>query len=138
MRKLLIPVIAIAAVAGVGLAACQQKQPSSGTRQMQQGAKEMGQGAAAVATHAANAAAAAGSEAKQAASDTAVTAKVKAALAAKTGLSSLDIHVKTENGVVTLSGTVSSSAQKDLAASVAGRVSGVKGVNNQLQVKSGA
>lgn len=46
--------------------------------------------------------------------------------------------MKTENGVVTLSGTVSSNAQKDLAAGVTEQVSGVRSVDNQLQVKPGS
>src|SRR5580698_11176866 len=44
------------------------------------------------------------------------------------------IGVAARDGVVTLTGTVSSYAEKDAAESAAGRVYGVKGIANELKV----
>jgi hypothetical protein len=68
--------------------------------------------------------------------DTALTTKIKAALLEEKNLKSLDIGVESTNGVVTLSGTVPSSAQIDQAVDVAKHVKGVKDVHNDLHVKS--
>jgi osmotically-inducible protein OsmY len=68
--------------------------------------------------------------------DAALTTKIKAALLAEKNLKSLDIGVESTNGVVTLSGTVPSSAQIDQAVDVAKHVKGVKDVHNDLHVKS--
>lgn len=69
--------------------------------------------------------------------DATITTKVKAAILAQSGLKTLQIHVKTSNGVVTLSGNVDTQAHSDLAASMAGAVSGVSQVTNHLVVKPG-
>jgi hyperosmotically inducible protein len=45
-----------------------------------------------------------------------------------------DIHVTTVNGVVTLSGVASSSAEKDRAEHDAMQIKGVKSVNNEIKV----
>lgn len=126
MRKFIIPAIVMIAAAGTMLTAC-QKAPSTPAEKMQQGAQEIGQGLVQ-----------AGDQAKQAAADATITAKVKAALAAKNGLGSLDVHVSTKSGVVTLSGAVASDAQKDLAAGVTAHVTGVQSVDDQLEVKPGS
>ncbi len=68
--------------------------------------------------------------------DAAITTKVKSALMAEPGLSSLQINVDTANGVVTLNGEVDSQASSDKAAAVATGVSDVKGVENKLTVKA--
>ena len=67
--------------------------------------------------------------------DTEITAKVKAAIFAEPGLKTLQISVDTVKGVVTLSGTVDSAPSSDKAKALAGAVSGVKDVKNQLAVK---
>jgi osmotically-inducible protein OsmY len=68
--------------------------------------------------------------------DTAMTTKVKAALAGDPGLKTLiDTSVRTDRGVVTLSGAVDSPELKARATQVAGNVSGVRGVKNDLTVK---
>ena len=69
-------------------------------------------------------------------SDSAITAKVKAALLTKDDLKSLHIHVDTKNGVVTLTGTIPSSDQGDMAVEAAKGVDGVKDVKNSLQTKT--
>jgi hyperosmotically inducible protein len=66
--------------------------------------------------------------------DTAITAKVKTALARDKGVKSSGIHVATTAGVVTLKGHVASPEMAEHAAQVAEQIDGVKSVNNQLMV----
>ncbi len=68
------------------------------------------------------------SDAEQAASDTWITSKVKASFVAEDSLNALDIKVETTNGVVSLSGMVTSEAERDLAISTAKGIKGVKEV----------
>lgn len=68
--------------------------------------------------------------------DTEITAKIKAAFFAESGLKTLQISVDTVKGVVTLSGSVDTQSQSDMAKAMAGAVSGVSKVNNQLVAKS--
>lgn len=72
-------------------------------------------------------------EAVQSAGDAAITAKVKAALLADKDISALDIHVSTNQGVVTLEGTVERPELADRAAKLTASVSGVKRLDNQLK-----
>jgi osmotically-inducible protein OsmY len=76
---------------------------------------------------------------REAVSDTAITGKVKSALAADVGLKTVTgINVDTDNGgVVTLTGKVDSAAMKKRAEQVAKKVNGVKSVKNELQVTKG-
>ncbi len=67
--------------------------------------------------------------------DTVITTKVKAAIFEDPALSSAEINVETFKGVVQLSGFVSSQADIDRAVELAGRVSGVKSVKNDMQLK---
>jgi len=67
--------------------------------------------------------------------DSAITAKVKAAILGEPGLKSLDINVDTVSGTVTLAGKVDTQASSDKAKQIAGAVSDVKQVNNQLKIK---
>lgn len=62
-------------------------------------------------------------------SDTAITTQVKAALAAKPGMSSMAIGVTTENGVVHLDGKIKSAGQAKDAVETAKKVYGVKSVD---------
>jgi len=64
-----------------------------------------------------------------------ITAKVKAAIYDDKTLKVFDISVETFKDVVQLSGFVSSAEIRSRAAVVAGRVSGVKSVKNDLIVK---
>ncbi|HDH7846837.1 TPA: molecular chaperone OsmY [Raoultella ornithinolytica] len=66
--------------------------------------------------------------------DSTITARVKAVLIDDKNIRSSDISVKTENKVVTLSGSVDSAEQKDLAVNAAKTVKGVTTVNDQLNV----
>jgi len=67
--------------------------------------------------------------------DSAVTAKVKSALIDDKAIKSHDISVKTDNGVVTLSGFVGSQAEGEQAVAVATKVEGVKSVSDKLHTK---
>jgi len=62
--------------------------------------------------------------------------KTRAVLATTDDLRDSTINVDVENGVVTLSGTVATPAQKTKAAQVAKGVEGVKSVKNNLTVKA--
>ena len=78
------------------------------------------------------------SDISQAAKDSTLTAKVKSALAADVGLSTLKIDVDSAGSTVTLKGTVDSADKKQRAEEVARKVDGVATVRNQLQVKAGS
>ncbi|MES2818627.1 MAG: BON domain-containing protein [Pseudomonadota bacterium] len=67
--------------------------------------------------------------AQEAVSDTWITSKVKSSFVADDSLSALDIKVETNQGVVSLSGVVSSDAERDLAVSTAKGIKGVKAVS---------
>lgn len=67
--------------------------------------------------------------------DAGVTAAVKSKLLTEESLSPIAIGVDTINGVVTLTGDVDSKELADRAGDVAGRVKGVKRVDNKLLVK---
>lgn len=70
------------------------------------------------------------------AEDAAITAKVKAAILAEPGLKSLQINVDTTGATVTLSGNVDNADLRERAKQIASSTSGVKGVVDQLAVKS--
>jgi hyperosmotically inducible periplasmic protein len=67
--------------------------------------------------------------------DSYITTKVKAELATDSATKSRHIKVTTKDGVVALSGTVDSKAEKEKAETDARGVKGVVDVNNGLQVK---
>jgi hyperosmotically inducible protein len=68
--------------------------------------------------------------------DTAITTKVKTALAQDPYTSALDIQVETYKGVVQLSGFADSESEKRRAGQVAGEVNGVRSVKNDVRVKT--
>ena len=68
--------------------------------------------------------------------DATITGKVKAAIFAEPGLKSLQIDVDTRNGVVTLSGSVGTSGDKDRAIQLAQAIDGVASVVDHLAVKA--
>lgn len=67
--------------------------------------------------------------------DTAITAKVKAALAGDSRVRAHQVNVETRDGVVQLSGFVDSSEAKSAATEVARTVDNVKRVDNEIDVK---
>jgi hyperosmotically inducible protein len=70
------------------------------------------------------------------ADDAAITAKVKAAILAEPGLKSLQINVDTNSATVTLSGSVDNADLRERAKQIASATTGVKGVVDQLTVKT--
>lgn len=74
--------------------------------------------------------------AQGAAGDAAITAAVKSKFLADSSVSGLKIDVDTQNGVVTLTGTVATRAEADHAVMMAGQTDGVKNVINNLRVRS--
>lgn len=73
----------------------------------------------------------------EAVTDAAITTAVKAKLLADTTVGGLDIDVDTNNGVVTLSGTVESRNEANQAVQLARDTEGVNRVVDQLKVGSG-
>jgi hyperosmotically inducible protein len=69
-------------------------------------------------------------------SDSWITTKVKTDILADKQVSATHIHVKTVDGVVTLSGTTDSQADIDRAIQDANSVKGVKSVVNNIEIKS--
>ncbi len=67
--------------------------------------------------------------------DAAIATAVKAKLAADPDVSSLNVDVDVEDGVVTLSGVVRSDYAKTHAEELAEKVGGVRSVNNEIQVR---
>jgi len=67
--------------------------------------------------------------------DSAITAKVKSALVDADSIKSSDISVKTEGGVVSRTGFVSSQSEAETAVALATKVEGVKSVSDKLHVK---
>jgi len=67
--------------------------------------------------------------------DSVITTKVKAELTKDKTTKARDIHVKTQDGVVMLSGTVDSATEKQKAEQDARGIKGVVDVHNDLSVK---
>lgn len=72
---------------------------------------------------------------KDFASDTVITTEAKGKLMAADNIPSMNISVKTEQGVVHLTGNVKTEDQKTKAESVVRSINGVKNVQNDLTVK---
>jgi hyperosmotically inducible protein len=72
---------------------------------------------------------------KRVGSDSMITSKIKGNLMKDEGLKSLQVHVKTHQGVVLLSGFVETEDQIQQAGEIAAKVEGVKTVKNSLLVK---
>jgi hyperosmotically inducible periplasmic protein len=73
--------------------------------------------------------------AEHALEDGALTAKIKSKMALDDSVKALDIHVDTSGGVVTLTGTVRSEAEKTRALQLARETDGVRTVNDRLVVR---
>lgn len=148
--------VALAVALAAGLAACDKKpgEPTAGQKldsavakteaatdeakaKMDVAADEAKAKMETAAADASQAAKSAASNAATVLDDTAVTTKVKAALAADPNLSALLISVDTKDGVVTLSGgPVKTAADVDHAAKLTQAVEGVKSVVNELKASS--
>ena len=66
--------------------------------------------------------------------DATITTKVKAAFAEDKGVKGRDISVRTDHGVVDLTGTVNSKAESDRATELATKVKSVTSVHNNLVI----
>jgi hyperosmotically inducible protein len=73
--------------------------------------------------------------ARAALDDAALTTKIKSKMALDDNVEARRIDVTTSAGIVTLSGTVSSQAERDRAVRLAHETAGVKSVNDRLQVR---
>jgi len=67
--------------------------------------------------------------------DATITASVKSRLVADKAVNLTRVDVDTNRGVVALNGVVESADQRTRAEQIASRVSGVRGVTNNLQVQ---
>jgi hyperosmotically inducible protein len=74
-------------------------------------------------------------QAQDALNDGAVTAKIKSKMALDDTVKALSIDVDTDNGVVTLSGTVNSPAEKAKAVQLAKETAGVTSVVDRLVIR---
>lgn len=74
----------------------------------------------------------------QAAADKELAARVKSTLLAEKGVNAHTIDVGAKQGAVTLFGTAETRERRALAEKVAGRVSGVKSVENKLVIVAGS
>lgn len=70
--------------------------------------------------------------------DASLTARVKSNLLWNRETKGMDINVETNNGVVTLKGTLASDAQKELAGRIAENTKGVKSVENDIRIDPNA
>jgi hyperosmotically inducible protein len=70
--------------------------------------------------------------------DKALAGRVKSALVAERGLNAHGIDVVAKDGAVTLYGTAETRVRRELAEKVAGRVDGVRSVENKLAVVAGS
>jgi hyperosmotically inducible protein len=68
--------------------------------------------------------------------DSVVTAKVKAALLADSGMQVFEINVETAKGITTLQGAVDSNKNKKNVEVMIAGIDGVKHVNNELVIES--
>ena len=66
--------------------------------------------------------------------DSTITAKAKAELIGTKDVKASHVHVKTRRGVVSLTGTVPSAADKQRAQEIVEGISGVRSVRNRLKV----
>lgn len=68
--------------------------------------------------------------------DAAITAKVKASYAGDKWVNGRDVSVRTDHGVVDLTGNVGSKDESDRATELATQVKSVKAVHNNLTISS--
>jgi hyperosmotically inducible protein len=128
--------ITAALLATVLAAGCERNSPSGDTagqkldRTTERAEQKMDQAAADMKQKA--------GEAKDKMADATITAKVKSAMIGQPDLKALQINVDTDNGVVTLTGTVDTPRKLELATRVAQGVEGVKSVDNRLSMKGKA
>jgi hyperosmotically inducible periplasmic protein len=114
-----------AATAFLLLGGCDRQEPRSLGQQVDQSVAKLSDKTSEVAANVA-----------MAADDAAITAKVKTALMAEPGLKAFDINVDTKDAMVTLSGNVSSGDSHERAIRIASTTAGVRGVIDNLMLKT--
>lgn len=127
-----ISLLLLSALFAVVITACNKTSDNAGSAGGEPGSSSAGGttgGSDSMSQHADNA--------KESVDDAAITVKVKTAILDDPALKVAEIHVSTNGGVVTLTGTVDSAQNSDHAKAVVGAVDGVKSVDNQLTVKAG-
>ena len=131
-------VISISVLLAVGLSACDKPGPAeSAGRNIDRTVDQAGKKISETSDKIGEKMSEQGAKAGVAIADTEITAKVKAAIFAESGLKTLQISVDTVKGVVTLTGSVNSQSNSDMAKALASAVHGVKGVENRLVVTAG-
>ena len=131
-------IAAAAAVALVAVGCDRQRHPAeTAGQQIDRAAQTAGERLDRAATEASEKSREAAAKAANALDDAAITAKVKAALFAEPGLKMLQIDVATQDGVVTLAGTVDTQVLHERAVQIAGALMGVRKVVDRLVVKAG-
>ena len=119
-----------------GLSACDRPGPAeTAGKKIDQTADTVGEKMGATADKIGDKLGAQSAKAGVAIDDAAITTKVKAAIFAEPGLKTLQISVDTVKGVVILTGSVNSVANKNSAQALAGAVADVQQVQNRLVVK---
>lgn len=128
--------IGISMLLVAGLAACDKPGPAeTAGKKLDDTATETGQKINESTDKMAEKIAEEGDKAGIAMDDAEITTRVKAAIFAEPGLRSLQISVATSKGEVTLSGSVDSLPNSNMAKALASAVSGVKKVKNLLAIK---
>jgi hyperosmotically inducible protein len=107
------------------LGGCDRQEPKSFSQKVDQSAAKLADKTGDAATTVA-----------MAADDAAITTKVKTALLAEPGLKSFDINVDTKDAMVTLSGNIGTNDLRDRAKQIASSTAGVKGVIDNLMLKT--
>ena len=131
-----IKLLGISLVFAMGLAACDTPGPAENAgKKLDQTANTAGQKIGDAVDKAGEKLSAENAKASVAIEDAEITAKVKAAIFAESGLKTLQISVDTIKGIVTLSGSVDSQSNRERAKALAGAVAGVREVNNLLVPK---
>lgn len=122
----------------VGLAACEKPGPAeTAGKNIDRTVDQVGQKIGEAADKAGEKMGEQSEKAGVAIDDAEITTKIKAAIFAEPGLKTMQISVVTVKGVVTLSGSVDTKEHSDTANALAGAVSGVSKVKNELMIKSG-
>ena len=129
-------IIGISILLAAGLAACEKPGPAeTAGKKIDQTADDAGNKVRETADKVGDKLAVQGDKTAVAIDDAEITTKVKAAIFAEPGLKTLQIGVDTIKGVVTLSGSVDTQSNSDMAKALAIAVAGVVKVENRLVLK---
>lgn len=135
MTRSFYPLLGVSLLVAAGLLACDKPGPAeSAGKAIDQTANDAGKKMSETADKIDKKLDDAGNKASAAIADSEITTRIKAAFLADPGLDAMKIMVDTVGGIVTLSGTVESSALADKAQALAAAVTGVKDVVNHLTI----